>query len=114
VPENKVVAVHDTASTHKPDAITAESAGRAMKQNEAPIEKHNSAPAAPELKPEANRAPAIQEPAGQNPNRQPARPEKPAPQENKAQQPAREKPAAHENNGANPPEKERQNEPKQP
>jgi hypothetical protein len=119
VPENKTVVTHEPASAHKPDAVapkpeavTAKPAAHAEKHNEVSAEKHNPAPAAPELKPEAKHTPAIKEPAGQNPHQQSARPERPGQQE-KAQHPAGEKPAAHENNGANQPEKEHQNEPKQ-
>jgi hypothetical protein len=100
VPENKApVAPHETASARKTEAVTSEPTARTVKPNEAPAEKHDSAPATPELKPEVKHAPAIKEPSEQNPNR-PARPEKPVQQENKAQQPAREKPVANENNGA--------------
>jgi len=132
--EKKIVPVTARPEVQKPDATprTPTSLAPANRVNEG--EKAKSVPAhaepvpekqrpappeikpvvKPEIKPEATRPAATREPGGQNLIPQPARPERPAPQENKAQQPAREKPALHENNGANQPEKERQNEPKQP
>jgi hypothetical protein len=112
VPETKTVGTHEPAPVRKPDVTVPGTATPAVKNHEAPAEKHIPASTAPEIKPEIRHAPAILEPAGRNPNKQPGRPERPAQPDGRAQQPAREKPAANDGNGANQSEKERSSEPK--
>jgi len=109
VPENKTAVTREPVSATRPAATVPEPAARAVKHDEAPVEKHESAPAVRQIEPGAKRAPAIQEPPEQNPHRQPGSPERPA--QNKPPQPAKEMPAAHDNNGANQSEKERENKP---
>ncbi len=116
VPEKQKVVAHVPALAEKPDAITRAPAAPTVKNYEAPVEKRNPAPMAPESKPEVKqetgRAPAIKETTEQNTPRQPARQEKPAPAEEKrAQQPAREQPATNEKNGADQADKNHDNKP---
>ena len=101
--EKKTIAAHESPQVEKPAAATHESAAPAPKNHEAQSETRKSVPAAAESKPEGNHRPAINEPTGQNANKQPVKPEKSAqPSDQKEQPTAREKPAANEQNGPNP------------
>jgi hypothetical protein len=109
--DRKAVAVPEPSPIQKPASGPHELAAPAPKDSEAPGAKHEPTPAAPEFKPQAkpggNHPPAIQEPTGQNANKQSVKPEKSAqPPNTKGQQvpkqPVREKPAQGGNNGANP------------
>jgi hypothetical protein len=115
-PEKKTILAREPRLAQKPDVITPEQASPSVKKVEARRENINPAPAnadpKPAVKPEANPRTSMKGPAEQNPERQPARQEKPARAAKQVtRQPARETPAAVENNGGNQPEKGRDNKP---